>query len=284
MTKPLAGGNLSLRFGAALDGGNRQTEAGSLILAPDTVRKCRLRHVETLRRGRFAFRAATFSQRLMVSSWVQLDQPRGSIGANTSSMRDINSGIRSAIIICSISNRVSLPVDFQVPGKVPLPERFFGGNNEEFLIASDDWQIRANPVIRAIPGSKFFQTAAGAGGKEFFSYNFTAAYGIWRKTLVPEELTTDDDFKSELEGAITTVTSTLQNYYSSKDPALRERRVATACCPGRAHGFEDGCCECADVTSGSVCRSVQGLYSGREWWTADESAARSRRRALIRMG
>src|SRR6185295_5357935 len=106
----------------------------------------------------------------------------------------------------------------QIPGKVPLPERFFGGNNEEFLIASDDWQIRANPVIRAIPGSKFFQTTEGAGGKDFFSYNFTAAYGIWRRTLVPEELTTDDDFKSELEGAITTVTSTLQNYYSSKDP------------------------------------------------------------------
>jgi hypothetical protein len=41
----------------------------------------------------------------------------------------------------------------QVPGKIPLPERFFGGTNEELLIASDDWQIRANPVIRAIPAS-----------------------------------------------------------------------------------------------------------------------------------
>jgi hypothetical protein len=106
----------------------------------------------------------------------------------------------------------------RVPGKVPLPERFFGGRNEEFLIANDDWQIRANPVIRAIPGNRFFQTVEGAGGRDFFSYNLTAAYGIWRATLVPEELTTDDDFKSELEGAITTITSTLQNYYSSKDP------------------------------------------------------------------
>ena len=37
VTKPLAGGNLSLRFGGALDGGNRQTEPGSLILASNTV-------------------------------------------------------------------------------------------------------------------------------------------------------------------------------------------------------------------------------------------------------
>src|SRR5678815_40635 len=106
----------------------------------------------------------------------------------------------------------------QIPGKVPLPERFFGGNNEEFLIASDDWQIRANPVIRAIPGNRFFQTAEGSGARSFFSYNFTAAYGIWRQTLVPEELTSDDEFNDQLEGSITSVTSTLEVFYYSKDP------------------------------------------------------------------
>jgi hypothetical protein len=100
---------------------------------------------------------------------------------------------------------------------VPLPERFFGGNNEEFLIASDAWQIRANPVIRAIPGSKFFRTPEGAGSNSFFSYNFTAAYGYWRRTLVPEEIANDPDFHAQLEGSMTSVTSIMQNYYASKD-------------------------------------------------------------------
>jgi hypothetical protein len=104
-----------------------------------------------------------------------------------------------------------------VSGQIPLAERFFGGNNQEWFIPGDTWQIRANPVIRAIPGDKFFRTAEGAGSKEFFSYNLTAAYAVWRKALVPPELTQDPDFKSELDGAITTVTSTLQNYYASKD-------------------------------------------------------------------
>jgi hypothetical protein len=110
----------------------------------------------------------------------------------------------------------------QVPGRVPLPERFFGGNNEEFLIASDVWQIRSNPVIRAIPGSKFFRTPEGAGSRNFFSYNFTAAYGYWRKTLVPEELINDPEFTNQLQGAMASVTSTLQNYYASRDQHYNE--------------------------------------------------------------
>jgi len=73
-------------------------------------------------------------------------------------------------------------------------------------------------VIRAIPGSRFFETAEGAGARSFFSYNLTAAYGIWRQTLVPEELTSDDEFNSQLEGSITSVTSTLEVFYYSKDP------------------------------------------------------------------
>jgi hypothetical protein len=217
VSKPLAGGNLSLRFGAAVDGGNRQTEAGSLILPPNTVLNAGFGTVKLYGAVDSRFRRNIFSATYALEL--------GSIGP--AARIDWRKHIVDARhqFWYSFGNHHLLDLEsrftagrLQVPGRVPLPERFFGGNNEEFLIGSDDWQIRANPVIRAIPGRKFFQTPDGAGGKEFFSYNFTAAYGIWRQTLVPEELTTDDDFKSELDGAITTVTSTLQNYYSSKDP------------------------------------------------------------------
>lgn len=217
MSKPLVGGNLSVRFGAAVDGGNRQTEAGTLILPPNTVLNAgfgtlKLYGAVDSRFKRNIF-SATYALELgSVGPAARIDWRKHIIDARHQFWYSLGNHH-----LLDLESRFTAG-RLQVPGRVPLPERFFGGNNEEFLIASDDWQIRANPVIRAIPGSKFFQTTDGAGGKDFFSYNFTAAYGIWRKTLVPEELTTDDDFKSELDGAITTVTSTLQNYYASKDP------------------------------------------------------------------
>ena len=217
VTKPLFGGNVSLRFGGSLEGGNRQTEPGTLLIAPDTVRNAGFGSLKLYGAMDSRFRNHIFS----ASYGLEL----GSVGP--AARVDWHKHILDARhqFWYSLGNHRLLDIEqrftaghLSVPGTVPLPERFFGGRNEEFLIADDDWQIRANPVIRAIPGSRFFQTVDGAGGREFFSYNLTAAYGIWRQTLVPEELTTDDDFKSELEGAITTVTSTLQNYYSSKDP------------------------------------------------------------------
>lgn len=217
VSKPLVGGNLSFRFGAAVDGGNRQTEAGTLILPPNTVLNAGFGTLKFYGAvdSRFAHNifSATYALELgSVGPAARVDWRKHIVDARHQFWYSFGNHH-----LLDLESRFTAG-RLQIPGRVPLPERFFGGNNEEFLIASDDWQIRANPVIRAIPGSKFFQTTDGAGGKDFFSYNFTAAYGIWRKTLVPEELTTDDDFKSELDGAIITVTSTLQNYYSSKDP------------------------------------------------------------------
>ena len=103
-----------------------------------------------------------------------------------------------------------------------MPELFFGGNNEQLFMAEDAWEIRANPVIRAIPGSRFFQTADGAGASHFFSYNLTAAYAVWRKPLMPAELLKDPDFQSQLEGSIETVISTLQTQYAARDPHVEK--------------------------------------------------------------
>ena len=217
VTKPLAGGNLSLRFGAALDGGNRQTEAGVLMLAPNTVRNAGFGTLKL-----YGGMDSRFARNIFSASYgLEL----GSVGP--AARVDWRKHIFDARhqFWYSLGNHHLLDLEsrftvgkLQVPGRVPLPERFFGGNNKEFLIASDNWQIRANPVIRAIPGSRFFQSAEGSGGRSFFSYNFTAAYGIWRQTLVPEELTADDEFNDQLEGSITSVTSTLEVFYYSKDP------------------------------------------------------------------
>ena len=216
VTKPVLNGNVSLRFGASLEGGNRQTEPGTLILAPDTVPNAgfgtlKLYGALDSRLRNHIFNASYGLELGSVGPAARVDWHKHILDARHQFWYSLGNHH-----LLDVESRFTLG-RLGVRGQIPLPERFFGGRNEEFLIASDAWQIRANPVIRAIPGSRFFQTTEGAGAKEFFSYNLTAAYGIWRKTLVPEELTTDDEFKQELEGSITTVTSTLQNYYSSKD-------------------------------------------------------------------
>lgn len=217
VTKPLAGGNLSLRFGAALDGGNRQTEAGNLILAPNTVPNAGFGTLKL-----YGGMDSRFARNIFSASYgLEL----GSVGP--AARVDWRKHIFDARhqFWYSLGNHHLLDLEqrfttgkLQIPGRVPLPERFFGGNNEEFLIASDNWQIRANPVIRAIPGSRFFQTAEGSGGRSFVSYNLTAAYGVWRQSLVPQELTSDPEFNDQLQGTITSVTSTLEVFYYSKDP------------------------------------------------------------------
>jgi hypothetical protein len=217
VTKPLAGGNVTLRFGASLEGGNRQGDAGALLLAPDTIRNAGFGTLKL-----YGAIDSRLKRNILTASYgLEL----GSVGP--AARIDWRKHILDARhqFWYPVGNHHLLDLESQftlgrleLPGTVPLAERFFGGTNEEFLIATEAWQIRANPVIRAIPASKFFQTSEGAGARSFFSYNLTVAYGIWRKTLVPEDLTSDPDFTSELDGAITTVTSTLQNYYASKNP------------------------------------------------------------------
>ena len=216
VTKPFLNGNFTFQFGVAVDGGNRQSDVSGLVIAPNTVTDA---GVGTLKLyggldGRLRRNVFSVSYGLELGSIgpaTRIDWRKHIVDARHNFWYPIGNHR-----LLDLESRFTLG-SLQVPGRVPLPERFFGGNNEEFLIAGDTWQIRANPVIRAIPGSKFFRTPEGAGSKSFFSYNFTAAYGYWRKTLVPEELTTDPDFNSQLQGALTTVTSTLQNYYASKD-------------------------------------------------------------------
>ena len=216
VTKPFLNGNLTFQFGGALDGGNRQSDVTGLVIAPNTVTDA---GVGTLKLygaldGRLSRNVFAVSYGLELGSIgpaTRIDWRKHIVDARHNFWYPLGNHR-----LLDLESRFTLG-SLQVPGQVPLPERFFGGNNEEFLIAGDTWQIRANPVIRAIPGSKFFRTPEGAGSKSFFSYNFTAAYGFWRKTLVPEELLTDPDFNTQLQGAITTVTSTLQNYYASKD-------------------------------------------------------------------
>ena len=106
----------------------------------------------------------------------------------------------------------------QVLGTIPLAARFFGGNREDLFVPGDSWQIRSSPVIRSIPANRFFQTGQGPGGTSFIAYNLTAAYAVWRKPIVPTELSADPEFARQMDGELKTATNFLQPDYAAKDP------------------------------------------------------------------
>ena len=215
ISKPLVGGNITFRFGGLLEAGNRQSNINT-PLTSDTVPDAGFGSIKVYAGLNSRLRRHVFS----VSYGLQL----GSVGpAFRIDWRKHIGDIRHEFWyplgnhrILNLESRFTIG-RIQVPGKIPLGERFFGGNNEEFFLPNDSWQIRANPVIRAIPGSSFYRTIAGAGGERFFSYNLTAAYTVWRRPLVPLELSQDEEFNGELEESIETVTGTLQNYQATKD-------------------------------------------------------------------
>ncbi|MFN2510134.1 MAG: hypothetical protein ABR568_01675 [Pyrinomonadaceae bacterium] len=217
VTKALAKGNLTIRFGGLLEGGHRQSDIRNQRLAENTVPSSAFGALRL-----YAGLASRLRHNIFSASYgLEL----GSVGPSARvDWRKHIGDIRHELWyplgdhrILDLESRFTVGT-IRVSGKIPLPKRFFGGNNEEFFLPGDSWQIRANPVIRAIPGSRLYRTNAGDGGDKFFSYNLTASYTLWRKPLMPSEIVNDADFNTELQNAIDVVTGSLQNFHATKDP------------------------------------------------------------------
>jgi len=216
MTKPFANGNFTIRFGAMLEGGNRQSDLRNTQIAPNTVDSSAFGALKLYAGLNSRLPHNVFS----VSYGLQM----GAIGAAARvDWRKHLGDIRHEFWyplgdhrILDLESRFTIG-GIQVPGKIPISERFFGGANEEAFIPGESWQIRGNPVIRAIPGSRLFRTSDGAGGDRFFSYNLTAAYALWRQPLVTRELTGRDDFNAALNDSLNTITRNVKRIYLVKD-------------------------------------------------------------------
>ena len=84
--------------------------------------------------------------------------------------------------------------NIETTGPIPVGERFFGGSYAQMFMPGDAWQIRTNPVVRAIPGSRYFETSAGAGANRYIAGNLTASFAVWQKPLVPDEVRKEKKF------------------------------------------------------------------------------------------
>lgn len=105
-------------------------------------------------------------------------------------------------------------------GTLPLVERFWGGNQEQYFINGDSWQILDEPFIRSFSANRFAFTNIGIfGGDSFLSTNATVAYPFfYHRPLVPKVILQDPDFAGALDGALNNSTRVLENSHLSDVP------------------------------------------------------------------
>jgi hypothetical protein len=216
-SRPLGRSAIVIRFGGLVEGGNRQSDLVNPRLTPDTLASAPYGSVKlfigTTSRSRHNAVSASYGLQLGATGRaVRVDWAKH--------IADIRHEFWYPI-----GNHRTLDLESRLNfgkiatyGKIPLAERFFGGNDEQDFIALDSWQVRASPVIRAIPGSTFFRTSTGDGGDKFFSYNLTAAFAVWRRPLVPFELSQDKEFHTILEGQLVSSEEFVKLYFMTKDP------------------------------------------------------------------
>jgi hypothetical protein len=223
-TRPFWQGAVLARFGALLAGGNMQSGVPAGLLPPQTVANAGYGSLK----GYLGLTSRTSHNVLSISYGLEL----GSVGPTARVDWRKHIGDVADEFWIPIGDHKPLDVEsrfaaggIQIPHSIPLAARFFGGDGgggggdgDQFFIPGDSWQIREEPVIRAIPSNRFYLTAQGAGADRFTSVNLTISYPVKSRPIMPRELSTNSEFDKLLRGQIVSAASADQNYYTWKDP------------------------------------------------------------------
>ena len=215
-SKPLGGSDLTFRFGASVEVGNRQSDLPVSIVDPNLVQQLGYGALKaylgaTANRGR---RSWTASYGVQLSS--DGEDPNLSY---TKHLFDAGYRLRylwrehfpfrmeAQFTAGVIQTRASKPV--------PVVERFFGGNKIRPFIDGDDWIINSAPLIRSFPQTAFNLVGLNApfGGEHFFSANLTLSQPVWNFPAVPNEVSQEPLVRDGIGGALRTArTATVKSY------------------------------------------------------------------------
>lgn len=219
-TKPLGKHQVIVRFGATLEGGNQQTDLVREAEAARSVASSGYGALKTyvgatLRSDYFAL-AGSYGVQFgthgattevdfvkhvgdlaLTARWVPGRQPLGEVHKALALEMQFGAGA------------------IQTLGRVPVTERFFGGNAAQYFIPDDSWRIRGGPFIRSIPQNRF---GGVVGGTSFYSLNTTVAWTVWGHPLIPKDLAADPEFPPKWQGAQNIARSALIGSYMNKFP------------------------------------------------------------------
>jgi hypothetical protein len=220
ITRPLGKWRLPIRFGGLLEGGRLASDFRVASLPQDTVPG------SDYGAAKLFLGTTTRLDRNTLAGSYGIELGSAGPGARVDWIKHV--GDLAHDLVVPVGDHRSLEIEsrltaglLQVRGSVPVTARFFGGNREEPFIPGETWTIRSNPVIRSIPANRFNLIAAGPGATRFVAYNVTAAIPLWRRPIVPLELSQDTEFAKQLGAQITTATSFVQTDYAAKDPHFK---------------------------------------------------------------
>ncbi|MBI1763331.1 MAG: hypothetical protein HYR56_18050 [Acidobacteria bacterium] len=209
-TQPLGEQKVVVRFGAALAGGNQQTNMPAALAGSNDVANSGYGSLKTFvgataRGKRYSF-AGSYGLQL------------GTNGAAASV--DFVKHVADAALAARFLPKEDEPNngDFHKPldlelqfsggkiqtlGKLPVAERFFGGNRAEDFIAGDNWRIRGGPLVRSIPENRLNAAATRGpfGGTSFYAVNLTVSRPVWGYPIIPRELAQEKEFFENLNAS-----------------------------------------------------------------------------------
>lgn len=214
-TRQLGGNGLILRFGTSVEGGNRQADLEGASTATSAVANARHGAIKmylggTANRGKQAWTASYGLQIGQAGEDVRVDY-----------IKHILDSAYSVRWLPREHMPLRLDLQFNAgliqssSGRIPVAERFFGGNAQEDFIQGSDWRVRSSPLIRSFPQNRFNRVGAGLpiGGKNFVSANITIAQTVWNHPAVPDDVINDPQIGISLGGELSgSVQATVLSY------------------------------------------------------------------------
>ena len=223
-TKPLADG-LTLRYGARLEGGNQQS---NLAIVPDGSDLASSKGGEL--KLLFGLTTRGETQSFALSGGLALGSAKAGLQLDyAKAVLDGEWDRAFAWPALARKNDRHHPIAVEtraglgqiwLPGKIPVADRFFGGNEVAHFVDDPSWQLRDGPLIRSIPQGRL--AGAGFGGDRFFSFNLTLAPVVKAWPLVPREVLKAPGFEVAKQTAINTGKRVDQLYYEGQQQAAKD--------------------------------------------------------------
>ena len=223
-SQPIGCLNTVFRFGASIEGGNRQADlANDLDLSPTLAgaphRAAKIYTGVTFNYGRQAWAA---------SYGLQIGSNDSSFGADY--LKHVVDTNYDGRFLWREHRPLRVELQFtagaiqSTSGSVPLVERFFGGNEQLNFIEGGDWVIHSSPLIRSFPQNRLNRVGPDApiGGKNFFSFNATLTQPLWNRPAVPDEISRDSGARGAIGAGLQTAYKVTFDSYVIEEPQYKQ--------------------------------------------------------------
>lgn len=219
-TKAITKGQMILRFGGSFEVGNETADVRTNDLSADTIPNSRVSAEKIFVGTSFKIK----NQSIKASYGIKLGAARG--GKALDFVKHIfDAGAKLDFDPLTADLNFSSG-HLNTLGKVPISERFFGGNIERDFIEGSAWQINSNPILRSFSANDFASpdNTNSHGGDSFVAFNSTVSATVWRKRLIPKSAWEDptnpgqltEELRTGIDDQFKLAEQTLRDEYSNK--------------------------------------------------------------------